>query len=370
MNPKLTQWLACPACGGDLALLELEAGEPPDVEQGLLSCSCRAAYPVFEGVPRLLDGALAGNPAFLARWRSELESAGLLSGRALAPPSPEFESLIAPTRDRFGKEWGEHPLQETTWGLDQATRLEHALRYLGWSADEARDRVVLDAGCGTGKLTCGMANWGGEAIGLDLQPGLVRGWRARRALAGAASSNLHMVQGSVLAPPFKPGVIDGLHSAGVLHHTPDTRSAFHAVAPLVKPAGSMGVWLYLRGRKPARLPWLPFVEADWASIPGAWVRPVTTRMPPDLLFKLLTVYATVFHLIYTTAARLRGQVHHQTIGERTTSLYDTYSPPYVWDHTVAEVSRWFEEEGFVDPVETTVPGDAQGFCVTARKAPV
>jgi hypothetical protein len=27
------------------------------------------------------------------------------------------------------------------------------------------------------------------------------------------------------------------------------------------------------------------------------MRPVTTRMPPDLLFKLLTVYAATFHLI-------------------------------------------------------------------------
>src|SRR4051794_17712938 len=125
MNPSLTQWLACPACGGDLKLVVFKESEPPDVEEGLLTCSCSSAYPVVMGVPRVLEGALAGNVVFLDRWRRELQASGMLSGRALLPPSAGFRSLIAPTSERFGKEWGEHRLQDTTWGMDQQTRLEH-----------------------------------------------------------------------------------------------------------------------------------------------------------------------------------------------------------------------------------------------------
>lgn len=345
----------------------LKEGDAPDVEEGLLTCACSSAFPVIEGVPRILEGALVGNSEFLDRWRSRLDGLALLRGRALAAPSPEFESEIAPTRDRFGKEWTEHPLEEMTWGLDQETRLAHALRYLGWARDEAGGRLVLDAGCGTGKLTCGMASWGGEVIGLDLQPGLVRGWRARRQLAGSAASNVHMVQGSVLAPPFKKGIFDGVHSAGVLHHTPDTRRAFGRLAPLVKAGGSMGVWLYRKGRVVASVPWFPFVRAKWASIPAAWLRPVTTRMAPGVLFWLLQTYASVFHILYLGATVIRGRKHEQTIRERTTSLFDTLSPPFVWHHTVEETCRWFREEGFPTPVETTVDEDLEGFCVTGRK---
>ena len=368
MNPSLIQWLACPACGGDLTLIVLQETDPPDVEEGLLTCTCTSAYPVTEGVPRILDGALAGNVGFLNRWRGELEAAGVLHGRALHPPSPTFRSLIAPTGERFAKEWGEHPLEDTTWGLDQQTRLERALRYLGWTLEEAKGGLVLDAGCGTGKLTCGMASWGGEVVGMDLAPGLVRGWRARHQLANAAATRVHMVQASVLAPPFKAGVFDGLHSSGVLHHTPDTRRAFAAVAPLVKPGGSMGVWLYGEAQARGGLPWFPFVRARWASVPSAWLRPATTRMPPRLLFALLLGYSTIFHVLYSAAARLRGRSHEQTIRERTTSLFDTLSPPYAWHHTVEEVSTWFRQEGFPEPVETTAPGEAYGFGVTSRKA--
>src|SRR4051794_23751215 len=99
MNPRLTHWLACPACGGDLTLIVFEESDPPDAEEGLLACSCSSAYPVVRGVPRILEGALAGNVHFLDRWRNELQSSGLLHGRALLPPSDEFRALIAPTRE-------------------------------------------------------------------------------------------------------------------------------------------------------------------------------------------------------------------------------------------------------------------------------
>jgi SAM-dependent methyltransferase/uncharacterized protein YbaR (Trm112 family) len=367
VNPRLTQWLACPACGGDLTLVVLKENDPPDVEEGLLTCSCSSAYPVVAGVPRVLEGALAGNVQFLERWRSELQVSGMLHGRALLPPSAEFRALIAPTSERFGKEWGEHQLEDTTWGMDQQTRLERALRYLGWTREDAKDRLVLDAGCGTGKLTCGMASWGGEVVGMDLAPALVRGWRVRNELAGAAASRVHMVQASVLAPPFKKGIFDGLHSSGVLHHTPDTRQAFAAIAPLVKGEGSMGIWLYGEAQAAGGLPWLPFGRARWASIPTARLRQITPRIPPRVLFATLRAYSALFHIIYSGAARLRGRRHGQTIGERTTSLFDTLSPPYAWHHTVEEVCRWFREEGFPDPVETTVEGEVYGFCVTGRK---
>jgi SAM-dependent methyltransferase/uncharacterized protein YbaR (Trm112 family) len=368
MYPSLTQWLACPVCDGELTLVAFMRGDPPDVEEGVLTCSCTSVFPVIAGVPRILEGALADNESFLRRWGERLQELGLLRNRALSPPSPEFEFAIAPTRDRFAKEWGEHPLEDTTWGLDQETRLRHALRYLGWTLEDAGGQLVLDAGCGTGKLTCGMASWGGEVIGLDLAPSLVRGWRARHQLAGAAASRIHMVQGSVLAPPFKQRTFDGVHSSGVLHHTPDTRRAFAAIAPLVKTGGSLGVWLYGQQQAGGGVPWLPFVRTTWGSIPTTWLRAVTPRMPPSILFAILRAYSALFHVIYSVAARLRGKHHDQTIQERTTSLFDTLSPPYAWRHTVGEVCDWFREEGFPEPVETTVPGETYGFCVTARKA--
>jgi len=53
-HPRLTDWLACPSCSGDLSLVVLEEGDPPDVEEGPLTCTCSSAFPVFySGAARL-----------------------------------------------------------------------------------------------------------------------------------------------------------------------------------------------------------------------------------------------------------------------------------------------------------------------------
>ena len=374
MKETLLRWLACPACGAT-PRLQVFATEPEDasspgagedVVEGVLTCACGAAYPVVDGVPRMLQGALLAHAAFRARWESALRSAGALGERALAPASPEFRALVAPTMERFGREWGAHPLDGATWGLDQATRLDHALRYLGWTPDEARGRVVLDAGCGTAKLTCGMAAWGGEVVGLDLNLSVVRGWRERRRFAGERSGHVHVVQGDVLQPPFRPGSFDGVHSAGVLHHTPDTRAAFFAVARLVRPGGSFGVWLY-DPRHEGRVPWFPFVRARWASVSATPLRRFTPSLPAPLLHGALLAYSAAFHVLYVAAAALRGRRHGQTIRERTTSLFDTLAPPYVHHHTPDEVSLWFAEAGFEAVRDTSLPDEAIGFCLTGRR---
>jgi SAM-dependent methyltransferase len=282
-------------------------------------------------------------------------------------PSRAFVAEIQPTLERFEREWGEHPLDERTWGLDQDVRLRQALHYLGWTEETARGKLVLDAGCGTAKLTCGMARWGGEVVGLDLAPAAVRGWQERERFAGGRAAHVHIVQGDVAKPPFRPGTFDGVHSSGVLHHTPDTKRAFDAVARLVAAGGALGVWLYREGAPRTRVPWVPFVRARWASIPDLALRPLTTRLPPRVLHRLLIAYSAAFHLVYTLGARLRGSRHDQTIRERATSLFDALAPPFVWRHTAAEMKRWFEDAGFDSVSETTLPEDDIGVAVTGRR---
>lgn len=370
----MTQWLACPLCGSSLELqvfsatAEIDAtGSATEIGEGILWCDCGAVFPVIDGVPRLLEGALLAHSAFRSRWADRLEALGVLTERSLRPASISFRNGIAPTMKRFSKEWLSHPLEGGTWGLDQDARLDHALRYLGWTLEQARDALVLDAGCGTAKLTCGMATWGGEVVGVDLGVGALRGWADRKRWAGGRSTHVHVVQGNLMNPPFRPGIFDGILSAGVLHHTPDTAATFHRLAPLVRPGGSMGVWLYRSGRE-ARLPWVPFVRARWGSLSVQPLRGLTTRLPPQFLFGLLKSYASIFHVLYSGAAFLRGRRHpRQTIAERTTSLFDTFAPPFVWHHQPAEVKRWFATAGFVAVRETTVPDDAYGFSVTGTR---
>ena len=76
---------------------------------------------------------------------------------------------------------------------------------------------------------------------------------------------------------------------------------------------------------------------------------------------MLFCYAAAFHGLYRIRSAFSGRPHGQTIRERTTSLFDTLAPPYVWTHTFEEVREWYLAAGYRDVRETTVANDPEGF---------
>lgn len=122
MKLALLRLLGCPGCGDELVLHAFDWTTEEDgsgrrvqeTREGVLICRGGHAYPIIDGVPRLLEGPLHQHTRLRERWPKELKSVGVLGGRALRPPSRQFRELLAPTMARFGKEWGEHPIEEDT----------------------------------------------------------------------------------------------------------------------------------------------------------------------------------------------------------------------------------------------------------------
>ncbi len=128
------------------------------------------------------------------------------------------------------------------------------------------------------------------------------------------------------------------------------------------------MWLYLPTPDWA-MPLLPFVRPPTLSISVKRLRRVTPRLNPRLLWAALWTYSAVFHAAYKANELLRGRPHRQTIGERTTSLFDTFAPPFVWTHTPDEVSGWFRELGYDEIADTSDAGNEAGFNVRGRRPP-
>ncbi len=110
--------------------------------------------------------------------------------------------------------------------------------------DEAipQDARVLDLGCGTGQMTIFLANGKRRVVGADLT-------RASLALARDAARRFGVeqtlfVETDLRRPGFAEGQFDVVLSLGVLHHTPDPRAAFGALARLARPGGVIVVGLY------------------------------------------------------------------------------------------------------------------------------
>lgn len=160
-------------------------------------------------------------------------------------------------------------LEECHWWYQSLHQVVFGLidRYLSPKGDTSHPLHILDAGCGSGRVTARLAAYG-AAVGIDVSPHAAALWpevhrtpRAARGVRGA-SSGQSMPQGigaaacynatprdkaahaaflraSVCALPFSDGCFDLVVSLDVLYHraVPDDRAAARELARVLRPGG-------------------------------------------------------------------------------------------------------------------------------------
>jgi 2-polyprenyl-3-methyl-5-hydroxy-6-metoxy-1,4-benzoquinol methylase len=113
---------------------------------------------------------------------------------------------------------------------DVARRVEVLVDEFLADADVCR-RLVLDAGCGTGRATAALVRRHAEVVAFDIGEHLVT--RARRRCA------CRPVLGSVMSLPFPDAVFDVVCSTEVIEHVPDPSMAVKELARVLKPGGHL-----------------------------------------------------------------------------------------------------------------------------------
>jgi SAM-dependent methyltransferase len=241
---RLLDLLACPLCNGDLDLVDGDA-TGSEVVSGTLTCHSTHEWTIRDGIPRLVP--------------------------------PDLAPIQERTAEAFGFEWTHfdemHPQYEAQF-LDWLQPIGPAF---------FRDKVVLDAGCGTGRHARLAAAYGArDVVALDLSDAVET---ARLVLE--EHENALVVQGDLLRPPLKGstrgGGFDLVYSIGVLHHLPIPREGFLAVARLVRPGGTLAVWVY------------GYENNGFVRNVVEPLRQATTRVPPPVLRPLALPFAAAFH---------------------------------------------------------------------------
>jgi 2-polyprenyl-3-methyl-5-hydroxy-6-metoxy-1,4-benzoquinol methylase/uncharacterized protein YbaR (Trm112 family) len=386
MKKRLLDWILCPNCGERPRLdtfqqekVELpspvpspacsfycgrhgvarpgEITPPPDcnscyreeILEGALSCVCGLVYPVIDGIPRMIRNAREEYPDFFARH-----------GLAGVPQSSGVPGGDRRSSKSFGLQWTLYQEGDATWFKDDADLRKREFLYnLDTTPEELAGATLLDGGCGNGELTRSVAEYGPEIVAMDFSRSVEPARRRLFEKGFSVSHKVHYLQGNILEFPLLPKSFDMVHTSGVLHHTPTTYGAFRSISRAVKPGGKLYVQLYrLRPR--------------WIHAVNVSLRAVTTRMPMGLLYGLC--YATT--PIHAALSRLMHRLRREpappkaTARERAVQMFDNYSPPFQYRHTVPEIMELFRSEGYTDLRDVTLDNEARHMlAVLGRKKP-
>jgi SAM-dependent methyltransferase/uncharacterized protein YbaR (Trm112 family) len=308
VTPDLLFKLACPSCRQPLVIVGDESGE--SVRNGSLRCtSCGQSYPVRDGIPRFPAAA-------------DTTSDG---GDA---------EKVRRTRRAYNFTWTQFGAAEIEkrWEKD-------SYQYLAMVPDDifvGAGKTGLDAGCGGGADLLRFWERGIRVIGFDLSAGV-------DSLARTAGVPPHgdLVQGDLHLLPFKPGSFDFIYSFGVLHHLPDPRRGFAALADALKPGAPLVTYLY------------ESVDARSGFARGvlravAAVRRVTAGMTPHVLHALCWTAVPFVWAAFALPARAVSVVspraaaalpfgHTARWPVLAADLYDRFAPPVEFRFTEQQV---------------------------------
>ncbi len=235
MKPSLIKLIACPHCKGKLKAQSF-LNEDSEIIDGILTCKCKRWYPIANGIPRIVPDNLRNHifPAFGAyfeKYRGKLPPEKTMQQAA----KKSFTEKQVKTIKGFGYEWTHftkmHP--------------EYEKQFLDWvkplKPEFFKNKLVLDAGCGTGRHTAISAKFGAETIGIDLSQSVEVAYKVTRNIPKA-----HIIQADIYNLPFKENTFDFIYCIGVLHHLPEPEKGFQSLVRTAKKNGLIHSWVYGR----------------------------------------------------------------------------------------------------------------------------
>jgi len=321
VRDKDLELLRCPDCS---SALELDAfGRKDDVViEGALRCKTGRLFPIIDAIPRFTPGALAEHPCFASHY-----------GGTFGEDSQGLPRELRRTSESFGLQWRTYEVIADD--EDRATFYAKT----GFNEEALDGALVLDAGSGGGRYARIAAAAGARVVAVDLSRACEK---AHEVLDGFP--NVLVVQGDLMRLPLRGEVFDAVYSIGVLHHTPNTRTALAAVSHFVRAGGELAVWLYAKRD--------PLFEAA-----NRLLRGFTTRLSHRTLMRLA-------RLAVPLGAAKRALLSRRSTGwmskllppcsshpdprVRVCDTFDWYSPEFQWHHTDEEVERWLRDLGFVN----------------------
>lgn len=245
MRLSLLPLLVCPDCRENLVLRDGAVYESHDLATGLLDClACERSFPIEEGILRAMPSQL------LVEQEREIKA-----------------------RDEQVDEY------EAMWALNLfgAVEVPMTLRRLA----SRGEHLLLEAGCGTGRMTQQLAGRAGDLVSVDFSFESLRVNRDKVKAAGV--QHVDLIQADLCNLPLRDGVFDRVVSCQVLEHIPGHEGRSRAMTELsrvARPGARVIVSAYQhslftsqkQGEHSGGIPFFRFTRSEFRSLLASRLR--------------------------------------------------------------------------------------------------
>jgi 2-polyprenyl-3-methyl-5-hydroxy-6-metoxy-1,4-benzoquinol methylase/uncharacterized protein YbaR (Trm112 family) len=297
--PNLMTVLACPNC---------KRGLQPHGE--VLTCpSCAASFPVLRGIPRFVPQENYAD-SFGLQWNQFAKT--------------QLDSAIGTdrSRDRF--------LHETLWDENHLT-----------------GKLVLDAGCGSGRFSEVALALGAKLIAIDYSSAV-----------DAASKNLNsgsllIAQGDLAELPIPNESLDFVYCIGVLQHTKEPGKIVAELLRCLKPGGEITLTFYENSSWHVRLYSKYLIRPLTKRIPDRVLLTIIERSSAfwfpltNFLFRLPSPFSRIFRFMIPIANYVEFK-YASTDAAQAEAILDTFdmlSPSYDKPIKKSEILKWVTNSG-------------------------
>ena len=251
--------------------------------------------------------------------------------------------------DNFGMQWNKFSHTQLDSYSGYPISSNRFYQATNWTADELKDKWVLDVGCGAGRFAEIALKAGANVVALDYSSAVDACYNNLKNY-----ENLTIIQGDIYELPFETNFFEFVYSLGVLQHTPNVSEAFFALPEKLKIGGKICI---------------DFYEKSWKSLflPKYWLRPITRNIPKMKLFYFLEkVIPYLFELSeilrkipffgkylkrFIPVANWSDELplsKHQLKEWALLDTFDWLSPAYDNPQSNTTIKKWLQESNFLN----------------------
>lgn len=184
--------------------------------------------------------------------------------------------------NHFGFQWTEFSETQIKHRASHEDSVRRLTQNCGVPADWFCGKTVLEVGCGAGRFTGILLEWGARCISIDPTEAIFVNKK------NFPTGMVLRIQGDICEGPPILGEVDFVLCYGVIQHLKDRRKGVRNMLKALAPGGKFSMDTY-------EWRW----RLDPYNLPKYLWRPITKKMPSKILLKFIRAYLRVWYPIDT-----------------------------------------------------------------------